>query len=585
MLRKLCLVEAKARALLSLAAAFFLLGVVSVIGSIAPYDRWQEETRSYQEWISSDRPQVCKQLYAEQFAQALGDGSASSAMFEARLTHPENRLALASLGCIPHEPNEYDVFLQQERRQSYSDGPFGYGPTDPGSLAESTWSQIKESLPEILATFFAIAATVFIFLTAGRLFLTEPHVGWRRISLVIGALGSVFTLIAGLLSQDSHTSDDDILVLGAIVLSAFPLSVLLVLCGRRISGWIFAGFRPGLQVTENVQSTAELVAPSIIDSSVPIAPIVARTPDQDLNTPLKEKKPSSSYLVRHWRGELSLPVSYWINGGILVGIVSVALFATVNGMANGSHSLRAISFASLGVLLFSIMAWLWSTVGIWRSADNHVARGGVSAWATVAKFMVVVGILTMAGKLTTNILPQIKEFALIAIGNDPLGGIVIKVSVNGQSVIVIGTLREGSAAEVQKILDAAPGATSLVLNSNGGRLFEAQQLARAVRNRNLDTYVEDRCVSACTYVFLAGRNRAAAPNARIGFHQPSFPGLDTDTQRSMTQDMMDVYRSAGLPEAFLQRIGRTSPKDMWYPTREELIDSNVITRMSLGGEQ
>lgn len=581
MLRKLCLVEAKARALLSLAAAAFFILVVIVIDSTTPYGRWQEETISYQEWISGDRPQICKQLYDEQSAQcdsasiAKPDtGDSYDRMFakEACLTSPENRLALSRLECIPHKPN------------FGSDGYVYYGPNDPGSLTEFTWSQIKKSLPEILPTFFAMAAIAFIFLTAGRLFLTETHVGWRRISLVIGALGSVFTLIAVLLSVDRFSLDSEILVLGAIALSAFPLSVLLVLGGWRISGWIFVGFRQGHQATETVQSTAELVAPSIIDSSVPIDPIVARTLDQGLNTPLEEKKLSSGYLVRHWRGELSLPVSYWINGNILVGIMSVALLATVNGMENGNYSLRAISFASLGILLFSIMAWLWSIVGIWRSADHHVARGGMSAWATMAKFMVVVGIIAMAGKLTTNILPQVKELTLIAIGNDPIGDIVIKVSANGQSVIVIGTLREGSAAEVQKILDAAPGATSLVLSSNGGRLFEAQQLARAVRNRNLDTYVKDQCISACTYVFLAGRDRAAAPNARIGFHQPSFPGLDTNTQRSMTQDMMDVYRSAGLPEAFLQRIVKTSPEDMWYPTREELIDSNVITRMSLGGE-
>jgi len=31
-----------------------------------------------------------------------------------------------------------------------------------------------------------------------------------------------------------------------------------------------------------------------------------------------------NYFVRHWRGELSLPVSYWLNGLIVV-ILTVAL--------------------------------------------------------------------------------------------------------------------------------------------------------------------------------------------------------------------------------------------------------------------
>lgn len=297
-----------------------------------------------------------------------------------------------------------------------------------------------------------------------------------------------------------------------------------------------------------------------------------------------EKKLSSNYLVRHWRGELSLGITYWVNGSVLAGIIPVALIAVVGQMDEDYNSLRAISFSVLGVLLFSVIAWFWSIVGIWRSADRHASRGGVPAWANVAKFMVVAGVVAMANQLTANILPQAKELALIAIGQDPIGRITIKVATNGQSVIVNGTLREGSAGEIQKILDAAPGATALVLNSNGGRLLEAQQLARTVRNRNLDTYVEDQCVSACTYVFLAGKDRAATPNARIGFHRPSFPGFDADAERYATQEMLDVYRTAGLPETFVQRIGKTSHKDMWYPTRDELIASHVVTRVSLGGE-
>ena len=330
------------------------------------------------------------------------------------------------------------------------------------------------------------------------------------------------------------------------------------------------------------QTKADQVADYVEAHAAPdVAAAVSTT---TLSAPPSVLLMRSNYFVRHWRGDFSLGIAYWINGAILAGVVPAALIAAVNLMVKGSYSLRTTAFASLGVLLFSVIAWLWSIVGIWRSANHHVARGGSSRWASAARLMVVLGIIGMAGQLPATILPQIKEFALIASGNDPIGNIEIKVAQNGQSVIVNGMLREGAAAEVQKILDAAPGATSLVLNLAGGRLLEAQQLARAVGNRNLDTYVEDQCVSACTYVFLAGKDRAATPKARIGFHQPSFPGMDASTQRSMTQDMLDVYRSAGLPEAFIQHIGRTPSEEMWYPTRDELIASHVITRVSLGGE-
>src|SRR5207249_6328862 len=124
----------------------------------------------------------------------------------------------------------------------------------------------------------------------------------------------------------------------------------------------------------------------------------------------------------------------------------------------------------------------------------------------------------------------------------------------------------------------------MVFNSRGGRLAEAQKVASAIRARTLDTYVEDLCASACTYAFLAGRDRAATPNARIGFHQPSFVGLDPSTQESATREMMVVYRNAGLPDTFIGRVAGTSPEHMWFPTRDELIEAHVITRVSLGGE-
>lgn len=332
---------------------------------------------------------------------------------------------------------------------------------------------------------------------------------------------------------------------------------------------------PETEVPARQEAGSRTMAPTPIP--VPATPVAA---------PAAPKKPGSSgnYLMRHWRGELSLGVSYWINGGILAGIAPMAVIALLEPLTKQSDSLRAISAVILGVLAFSIIAWFWSIVGIWRSANHHAERGGKPGWATAAKVMVVIGIIGMASQLVTTIGPQVREFALIALGKDPIGQITVKVATNGQSVIVIGTLREGSAAQIQKILDAAPGATSLVLNSNGGRLLEAQQLARIVRQRHLDTYVEDQCVSACTYVFLAGKERAATPNARIGFHQPSFPGLDAVAENAATQEMLDVYRTAGLPEAFVQRIGKTPPENVWYPSRDELIAAHVITRVSLGGE-
>lgn len=416
-MRKLFLVEAKVRVLLSLMAAFFLVTVIFIIDSIDLYGRWQEESKSYQEWIKSDHAQICKKARDEQRTQC-DLAIITKPVLEHSLDN-EDRRTLDPLHCLYSSENRLELNRLGCSSQTLS------SPRDPGSLAEFTWSKQKTYLPDHLPIIFITVVGVFIWLTTGRMFLTETHVGWRRISLIIGALGSALTIITTLFQVDRL--NEGLLLSAALALPAFLLSVILILGARRIHGWIHAGFHPEQQVTEPVRDTAVVESSSVIDSSVPTDPIATRTLGDSLDAFLEEKKTSNNYVVRHWRGELSLPVSYWINGAVLGGIVSIVLLAAASEIGNGDYSPRTILFAITGILLFSIAVWLWSVVGIWRSADHHVARGGSYVWASTARVIVVLSFIAMANDLSTNVLPQVKELALIAIGNDPLGEIVIKV--------------------------------------------------------------------------------------------------------------------------------------------------------------
>lgn len=292
--------------------------------------------------------------------------------------------------------------------------------------------------------------------------------------------------------------------------------------------------------------------------------------------------PNANYLLRHWRGELTLPVSYWLNGSLI--LTGATLFSSAILAAMGNASLQSIAIASILQHVFALSLWVWSSVGIWRSAGKHATRGGSRGWAIAARIVVVLGTIATVSRLFGSVVPQLHELGLIASGQDPLGVIQVSASPDGKAIILQGTLGEGSAAVAIKAMDAAPGAKILVLNSNGGRLREARFLMEAVGERHLNTYVENRCVSACTYIFLAGQDRAATPNAQIGFHQPSFAGGDPQSQKFATDAMTAVYRKAGLPEDFVRHIARTPAESMWYPSRDEMIAANVLTRVSLGGE-
>lgn len=344
----------------------------------------------------------------------------------------------------------------------------------------------------------------------------------------------------------------------------------------------------GERLTDSARSLAEaeirsrqLDAEKAGDSPAQMASEASAT--QARPAPPQRNFTSTNYFVRHWRGELSLPLSYWVNGSLLFG-GSTALLGTLLTHAEEISSLRQIAALSIAYLIFTVASWLWSAVGIWRSASQHKYRGGWSGWGMIAQTMVVFGALAMAVRLATTTLPQLTEYAKIVSGNDPIQKASIKVVSNGQTVILNGSLGEGSADAIKHVLDTTANATTLVLASNGGRLLEAQKIAAIVRERHLNTYTETLCASACTYIFLAGKDRAATPNAKIGFHQPTFVGLDSQSKKEVSQKMAMIYREAGLPDPFIQRITATVSDDMWFPTREELIRANVLTRVSLGGE-
>jgi hypothetical protein len=335
---------------------------------------------------------------------------------------------------------------------------------------------------------------------------------------------------------------------------------------------------PLLDVDSAIPRLNEEVAAVGADAEVPVAPAL-----DTAATTISSSVRRGNYFVRHWRGDLSLPISYWINNS-LSGAVLVVLTLVVSSQLNTQASLRMFAISALTLLSLITIYAVWAPVGVWRSAEKHAARGGSPGWATTAKVVIVLSALGSLNAIFTTIFPQIKEYAQLALGHDAYGKIEAEVSTNGRYIMLKGGFGMGSSEEVRRLLDHVPGAKALVLESSGGRLLEASRIADIARERHLNTYVETHCESACTYVFLAGRDRAATPNAKLGFHQPHFPGIDASKLKEATQKMLEVYRQAGVSEAFLRRVQATASKDMWYPERDELIDAGVINRVSLGGE-
>lgn len=284
-----------------------------------------------------------------------------------------------------------------------------------------------------------------------------------------------------------------------------------------------------------------------------------------------------NYVIRHWRGALSLPKSYWLNGVLGGAIVSFGAPPLIDRLHEAAGSLRVSAILWFGFVAFFLAFWTWTQVGIWRAAGHHADRGGHEAWAIVARVMVglaVAGLSLQAYNLTL----QGIEFGSLAFGYDPIGEDArITLSRDGRTVTVSGNLTAGTADRLAAIAATAPNLAVIALDSPGGRMFEGQRMAELIQARGLDTQVDDHCASACTIALIAGRRRIAGPGAQIGFHQPTFPGVEEADRALMIADMRQLYSAGGISSRFLDRVMRVAPDDMWYPTPEELIAAHVIT--------
>ncbi len=82
----------------------------------------------------------------------------------------------------------------------------------------------------------------------------------------------------------------------------------------------------------------------------------------------------NNYFIRHWRGDLSLPVSHWISS--FLGIGTFLFLSMCLSFCGPQLPIKVHAFLALLIYLFYIIQVIWQTVGEWRSASKHVSRGG-----------------------------------------------------------------------------------------------------------------------------------------------------------------------------------------------------------------
>ncbi|MFM5917218.1 MAG: hypothetical protein ACKOOL_06755 [Novosphingobium sp.] len=178
----------------------------------------------------------------------------------------------------------------------------------------------------------------------------------------------------------------------------------------------------------------------------------------------------------------------------------------------------------------------------------------------------------------------------------------IFLSADGETVYIVGAIMDDAFLRFDALLQQAPKVKRVYLASPGGLTLEGRLIAALVRKRSLDTYVGNYCASACTQVFVAGRQRVLGPEGELGFHQAvavdekgETSAVKAASEKRLTplsvfgvngnDTLRLAYEQAGIDGGFIAKALARGHDDMWLPTTGELTAAHVITRRAAASEQ
>jgi hypothetical protein len=298
----------------------------------------------------------------------------------------------------------------------------------------------------------------------------------------------------------------------------------------------------------------------------------------ELVIPELQEELHPNFFIRYWRGQISLPVSYWIVG-IAVSLLIIFLGKVAESGVESSASSALLGSYILGLYIVIILLLVWQSVGVLRSAIKHPSRGGSTGWAYTAIILIVVGLISFSHQMYESGFPIMKNSFLTIIGSIRLPETQFRVLNGGKEMEVFGGLEVGSETLLEEQLNLNPDVRILHLHSSGGRVLAAKRMMKVVRRFNLDTYVRTECISSCTLLFLAGKNKLLGNGAKLKFHSASIGSVSGHNVKEISQKFQEAYLDEGIPKWFVNKVINTPSNTLWEPSNDELMRAGVVDKV------
>ncbi len=283
------------------------------------------------------------------------------------------------------------------------------------------------------------------------------------------------------------------------------------------------------------------------------------------------------YLRDHWQGRHPLARAFWINFLFLFVLIAIGESVIRPPITDGSVAGAAI--ALLYILAAYIIILPWQLVGLWRSSRRYLREQGDVSAATFAQAGIIIALVSAIGSSATTVQRALGFHAIQVDAASP-PDYELHVLPEQNAMVIDGPIANGLSRDIKALLAEAPSIRTIILNSDGGRIFEARGVAKQIIERGLDTQVLGQCRSACTIAFIAGKTRSLGENGLLGFHSYRLDGFMAfvDPLEEQEKDRGFFLRQ-GLDADFVTQAFATPHEEMWQPGVELLLRAGVIHEM------
>lgn len=128
--------------------------------------------------------------------------------------------------------------------------------------------------------------------------------------------------------------------------------------------------------------------------------------NEKITEPVRAESPKQNIFVRVFGGDVSLPITYWVWGG-LGNAISAGAYAVIefNYASIVMSPYGDVFLNSIYAIALAYVVFIW--VAVWRSAGKYQGSG----WGAVARFMVALSVLGLVSEFVTELNQGLDEEA------------------------------------------------------------------------------------------------------------------------------------------------------------------------------